>query len=67
MPPSIAQLNAEPEAGLVSIEAKIESNMREIAYLKVSSDPPAVEISFLTNVQSEQRNFAERLETLHES
>ncbi|KAK6003618.1 hypothetical protein QM012_009389 [Aureobasidium pullulans] len=50
MPPSITQLNVQPEADLISIEARIESNMREIAYLK-----------------SEQRNFAERLETLHES
>ncbi|KAG9514000.1 hypothetical protein KCV07_g8411, partial [Aureobasidium melanogenum] len=50
MPPSIAHLAQEPETDLVSIEAKIESNIKEIAYLK-----------------SEQRNFAQRLDILHES
>lgn len=67
MPPSIKQLNVEPEADLVSIEAKIESNMREIAYIKVSSGLSVLEILFLTGSQSEQRNFAERLDALHES
>ncbi|CAD0098544.1 unnamed protein product [Aureobasidium mustum] len=67
MPPSIAQLTDESDADLDSIETKIEKNMKDIAYLKASSDPPALEILFLTNLQSEQRNFTERLETLHES
>jgi hypothetical protein len=40
MPPSIAHLAQEPETDLVSIEAKIESNIKEIAYLKASADPP---------------------------
>ncbi|KAG9823580.1 hypothetical protein KCU98_g16222, partial [Aureobasidium melanogenum] len=46
MPPSIAHLAEEPETDIVSIEAKIESNIKEIA---------------------EQRNFAQRLDILHES
>ncbi|KAG9696677.1 hypothetical protein KCU95_g2066, partial [Aureobasidium melanogenum] len=50
MPPSIAHLAKEPETDLTSTEAKIESNIKEIAYLK-----------------NEQRNFAQRLDTLQES
>ncbi|KAH0361046.1 hypothetical protein KCU65_g8968, partial [Aureobasidium melanogenum] len=34
MPPSIAHLAEEPKTDLTSIEAKIESNIKEIAYLK---------------------------------
>lgn len=67
MPPSIAHLAEEPETNLVSIEARIESNIKEIAYLKVSSDLPTPTMLLLINMQSEQRNFAQRLDTLQES
>lgn len=67
MPPSIAHLAEEPKTDLTSIEAKIESNIKEIAYLKVCPDSPTPKILLLTNIQNEQRNFSQRLDTLQES
>ncbi|KAI4726613.1 hypothetical protein E4T49_05631 [Aureobasidium sp. EXF-10728] len=47
MPPSIALLATEPETGLASLEAKVESNMKEISNLKREQHNISQKLEFL--------------------